>query len=228
MDILSNFLKEKGLFSQSVIEKFSRYKELLLEWNEKFNLTAITDDEGIQIKHFIDSIYPYHLINDNSTLIDIGSGAGFPSIPLAIVLPKCKFTLIDSLNKRVNFLNEVVKELNLTNCNNYHARAEEFIANNREKYDYAIARGVANMSTLAEYTLPYLKVGGELIAYKGDCKDELDSAANALKLLKGKVKNIEEFTLPNGDSRSVVVITKFEKTPKQYPRSGNKPRTLPL
>lgn len=228
MNILSDFLKEKGLFNQSIEGKFIRYKELLLEWNEKFNLTAITDDEGIQIKHFIDSIYPYYLIEENTKLIDIGSGAGFPAIPLAIILPNCKFTLIDSLNKRVTFLNEVIKELNLSNCISYHARAEDFITKDRESYDYALARGVANMSTLAEYTLPYLKVGGELIAYKGDCKDELDSAANALKLLKGKVKNIEEFTLPNGDKRSVVVIKKFDKTPKQFPRSGNKPRTLPL
>ena len=203
--------------------KLQDYSRLLVEWNEKINLTAITDPEGIALKHFYDSIYPFTLIDvkENATLIDVGTGAGFPSCPLKIFRDDISLTLLDSLNKRINFLQEVSDVLGLdAEC--VHGRAEELGRNGdfREKYDMACARAVANLTELCEYCLPFVKVGGKFVALKGSSGlDELKDAQNAIKILGGKVETAKEYALPNGDGRVLIVIKKTAPTPEKYPRN---------
>lgn len=203
--------------------KLQDYSRLLVEWNEKINLTAITDPEGIALKHFYDSIYPFTLIDikENTSLIDVGTGAGFPSCPLKIFRDDISLTLLDSLNKRINFLQEVSDTLGLdAEC--VHGRAEELGRNGdfREKYDMACARAVANLTELCEYCLPFVKVGGKFVALKGSSGlDELKDAQNAIKILGGKVETAKEYALPNGDGRVLIVIKKTAPTPEKYPRN---------
>ena len=212
-----------------IIDKFELYYNLLIEWNNKINLTSITEKEDVEIKHFIDSLTSYNLIEDNSLICDIGAGAGFPSIPLAIVKPNCKFVLIDSLNKRINFLNELIDKLNLKNCVCLHSRVEDYARKNLNKFDYCIARAVAALPTLLEYTIPLLKVKGSLIAYKGsNYQEEIDISNNALNKLNSKIVAKNELTLPNNDKRCLLQIIKNNNCLNIYPRSGNKPRLNPL
>ena len=203
-------------------ERLSLYAGLLVEWNEKMNLTAITDPEGIALKHFYDSVYPFTLFElpQNASLIDVGTGAGFPSCPLKIMRDDIRLTLLDSLNKRIRFLEELSGECALSaNC--IHARAEDGGKREdlRESFDIACARAVAPMYILAEYCLPFVKVGGAFAALKGSsANDELDEAKDAIKRLGGRVERAESYTLPNGDARTLILIRKVSKTPAKYPR----------
>ena len=230
MEELKKYLdNQKIQYNPQILNKFELFYDLLIEWNNKFNLTSITEKSDVEIKHFIDSITAINYIEDNSLIVDVGAGAGFPSIPLAILKPNCKFVLIDSLNKRVNFLNEIVSKLELTNCECIHARVEDFAIKNREKFDYAIARAVAPLNILLEYTIPLLKVNGKLIAYKGsNINEEINEAINASKILNCVINNKYELNLPNDDYRCLIEYLKTNKCLSKYPRSGNKPRLNPL
>ena len=196
------------------------------------NLTAITDKEQIVLKHFVDSLTISNLINDNSKVVDIGTGAGFPGIPIKIYNETLNVTLVDSLNKRIMFLDEVIEKLGLQNIRAIHSRAEDFahIKVERESYDYAVSRAVANLSVLYEYLLPLIKVGGECICMKGpNIDEELDCSQNALKILGGKIEKIEKLTLPNSDIvRNIIVVKKIKNTDLKYPRKAGIPAKKPL
>lgn len=219
-------------FSVEQIEQFYRYMNLLIEWNEKMNLTAITEPKEIILKHFIDSITILKYIDDNSKLVDVGTGAGFPGVPLSIMNPTLKITLVDSLNKRLIFLQEVVKELNLKNIEIVHARAEEFGQNKncREKFDIATSRAVANLATLSEYLVPLVKIDGKIISMKAsNAKEEINDAKKAIEVLGGKIKKIEEFDLPESDiGRTIIIINKNKCTPAKYPRKAGTPAKEPI
>jgi len=214
------------------LEQFFDYMNLLIEWNEKMNLTAITDPEEIILKHFIDSITILKEIKDYSKVVDVGTGAGFPGIPLSIMNPTLKITLVDSLNKRLIFLQEVVNRLKLKNIEIVHARAEEFGQNKkyRESFDIATSRAVANLSTLVEYLLPLVKVGGICICMKGsEVEEELKDSKKAIQILGGEIESIDEFTLPGSDiKRNIVIIKKIDKTPNRYPRKPGTPSKEPI
>ena len=218
--------------SDNQLEKFDKYMKFLLEWNEKINLTAIVEPDEVKIKHFLDSLTVLKYINDEDKVIDIGTGAGFPGIPLKIMKPDTKITLLDSLNKRINFLNIVIEELGLKNIEAIHGRAEEFARNKlyREKYDVAVSRAVANLSTLTEYMLPFVKVGGRCICMKGaNVKEELDKAKNAIQELGGKIEKIDNFCLSNNDNgRNIIIIKKVKETKSKYPRKAGIPSKEPL
>lgn len=219
-------------FSVEQIEQFYKYMNLLIEWNEKMNLTAITEPKEIILKHFIDSITILKYIDDNSKLVDVGTGAGFPGVPLSIMNPTLKITLVDSLNKRLIFLQEVVKELNLKNIEIVHARAEEFGQNKnyREKFNIATSRAVANLATLSEYLVPLVKIGGKIISMKAsNAKEEINDAQKAIEVLGGKIEKIEEFDLPESDiGRTIIIIDKNKCTPAIYPRKAGTPAKEPI
>ena len=214
------------------LEQFYNYMELLLEWNKVMNLTAITDPEEIIKKHFIDSLTILDKINKNSTIIDVGSGAGFPGIPIKIAFPETKVVLLDSLNKRINFLNEVIKKLNLKNIEAIHGRAEEFGKNKkyREKYDISLARAVAQLNILLEYLMPFVKVGGKCICMKGaNCEDEIENSRRAIALLGGELIQNDEFYIPKTDiKRKIIEVKKIRQTDIKYPRKAGTPSKEPL
>ncbi len=217
--------------TDQMIEQFMKYKFLLKEWNEKINLTAITDDREIIIKHFIDSLTIAKYIPENAYLIDVGTGAGFPGIPVKIFRKDVKVVLLDSLNKRLNFLNEVIKELGLEEIETVHGRAED-IGNNpkyREKFDIATARAVANISTLSELCTPFVKVGGTFICMKANADEEIQNAQKALEILKMEEEQKEQFKIEEIDSeRTIIIYRKKNNTPKQYPRKAGTPAKQPL
>lgn len=218
--------------TENQIEKFYKYMELLLEWNKKINLTAITDEDEIILKHFIDSLTVLKYINENDKIIDVGTGAGFPGIPIAIMMPNVKITLLDSLNKRINFLNEVIRELDLKNIETIHSRSEDCGKDIlfREKYDIALARAVANLSTLSEYLLPFIKIDGKMICMKGsEIEEELKNAEYAIKELGGEFVLKDEFELPDSDiKRNIIIVEKVKYTPKIYPRKAGLPSKEPI
>ncbi|MBR0427882.1 MAG: 16S rRNA (guanine(527)-N(7))-methyltransferase RsmG [Clostridia bacterium] len=214
------------------IIKFYKYMNLLLDWNEKINLTAITEINDVILKHFIDSMTVLKYIEKEKSIIDVGTGAGFPGIPIAIMDKTKRITLLDSLNKRINFLNEVSHELNINNIETIHGRAEELGQNKkyREIYDIAVSRAVANMTTLSEYLIPFVKVGGICICMKGpDIQQEMEQAKFAIKELGGEILNIEEFVLPDSDiERNIAIIKKIKQTPSKYPRKSGMPSKMPI
>ena len=227
------YLEELSImFNEEQYKKFYKYMNLLLEWNEKINLTAITNKEDIILKHFIDSLTISKYIDKNSKLIDVGTGAGFPGIPIKIYRDDLEITLLDSLNKRINFLNEVIKELKLENIVAIHGRAEEIGRNKkyREYFDVATSRAVANLSTLSEYLVPFVKEDGIIISMKGDnIEEEQEEAKRAIKVLGAKIKKIDKFELPKSDiKRSLVILKKVEKTPIKYPRKPGTPAKEPI
>jgi len=221
--------------SDNQISQFNTFYEMLIDKNKVMNLTAITEKEDVIVKHFVDSIaiIPYlkkASLNINS-VIDIGTGAGFPGIPLKIMMPDINITLLDSLNKRIKFIDEVVGELKLTDVNVIHGRAEDFANDKkyREQYDICVSRAVANLSTLSEYCIPFVKKNGVFISYKaGDSEEEINNSKHAVKLLGGKISNVEKFILPNTDSRVFVFIDKVNNTDKKYPRKAGVPSKSPL
>lgn len=224
MDLLT--YQKKILENQ---DKFDIYYNELIDYNQKVNLTAITDKGEVFTKHFLDSILPIDAIPENANLVDVGAGAGFPSLPIKIVRPDINLTMVDSLNKRINFLNYICNELDVKS-NNVHARVEEFTKNNREKFDVAVARAVAKMNTLLEYLLPLVKVGGIMIAYKGgNVGEEFENCHKALEVLGGKVMKSLRFDLPNNyGERNIVIIEKIKPTPAKYPRDKNQPKNNPI
>lgn len=217
------------------LQKFQKYKELLLEWNEKMNLTAITDDYGVIMKHFIDCLEVVKYIDNGSNIIDIGTGAGFPGIVISIYFEnKIRITLLDSLNKRLIFLNEVRNKLNLVNVEIIHSRAEDYIQkyNIRSGYDVVVSRAVAPLNVLLEYDIPYLKVGKKALFLKGDnVKNEIENASNALKILNSKISNIYEYSYTVESEkydRSILEVMKVSEVNKKYPRNYGKIKKQPL
>ncbi|WP_267667028.1 16S rRNA (guanine(527)-N(7))-methyltransferase RsmG [Leuconostoc gelidum] len=217
------------------IQQFEDYFNMLIATNEHVNLTAITEKNDVYLKHFYDSLtisfYEQDLQTAEKTLIDIGTGAGFPSLPLKIVFPQLKITMVDSLQKRINFLQEVVTTLDLSGVEIIHGRAEDIGQNlrYREAFDYATARAVARTSVLAEYTLPFVKKGGKFIVMKGAAaQQELADGKQALATLGGVLHDEFEFSLPNGDVRYIQIVNKNKKTPKQYPRQAGTPSKKPI
>lgn len=214
------------------VEQFFTYMNLLIEWNKKINLTSIIEPKDIIIKHFVDCGTILKYLKKGETIIDIGTGAGFPGIPLKILNETLKVTLVDSLNKRINFLNEVCEQLKLENVKLIHARAEDLARNGeyREKFDKSVSRAVANLSTLSEYDLPFVKKNGQMIAMKGfDIEEEVQNSKKAINILGGKITEINKFPLIDTDNkRSVVVIDKVKPTPKQFPRKAGKPLKEPI
>lgn len=232
INIKEIFNKHKIEINDFQEQQFIKYYDLLIEYNKVMNLTSITEFKDVIIKHFLDSILPYIYIERDSSIIDIGTGAGFPSIPLKIIRPDLKFVLVDSLNKRIKFLDVVIHELNLENVKTIHSRSEDLAKDEkyRESFDYCISRAVAKLNTLLELCIPFIKVNKEFVAYKGsNYKEELIEASNALKLLNCEVKEVKNYDLPeNYGSRSVIFIKKVKKTTKIYPRKNNLPKNKPL
>ncbi|WP_317335992.1 16S rRNA (guanine(527)-N(7))-methyltransferase RsmG [Streptococcus orisratti] len=229
------YLAEQG-FTLSDLQKnqFECYFELLIEWNKKINLTAITEKEEVYLKHFYDSLAPVlqgHIKNEPVRLLDIGAGAGFPSLPMKILCPELEVTIIDSLNKRINFLTLLAGELGLDRVHFYHGRAEDFGQDKtfRATFDIVTARAVARMQVLSELTIPFLTIGGRLIALKAAAADEeLADAKNALALLFAKVVLTYNYQLPNGDGRNLTIVEKKKETPNKYPRKAGLPNKKPL
>lgn len=220
--------------SDKQIEQFLIYYEMLVEWNEVMNLTAITEYEEVMKKHFLDSITLNQAfdVTKECTVIDVGCGAGFPGLALKIAYPNLKITLLDSLNKRINFLNAVIDKLGLTDIETVHGRAEDFAKAGklRETFDVAVSRAVANLSTLSEYCLPYVKIGGYFIPYKSEkVREEIEAAGKALSILGGSLEKKIEFTLPDTDYyRNLLLIKKNKPTPNKYPRKAGLPSKEPI
>lgn len=226
------FQKYKIEASEKQIEQLVRFYELVVSWNEKINLTAITDKKEFAFKHILDSVLPFACFSKNAKLIDVGAGAGFPSIPLKILRPDLDITMLDSLNKRVNFLNLVIETLGLEKIRAIHGRCEDVAKDFmfREKFDYGVARAVAALPTLLEYVLPFVKVGGQMLAYKSvQAQSELDLSTRAQNILGGRSVDIKKYMIYEISSeRNIIVINKQSHTPAGYPRSGNKAKSNPL
>lgn len=213
--------------NERVRAAFDRYAEMLTERNEKVNLTAITDPDEIRVKHFTDSLAAIDLIKTGATVLDIGSGAGFPGIPLKIARDDISVTLLDSVNKKVAFMNDVIADLGLKNIEAVHARIEDFP--HKGEFDVAVSRAVAELTTLAEYALPFVKVGGTFVAYKSEkAEAEAAAAGNAVALLGGRLREIREVNVAPGLTRKLIVVDKIAPTPLKYPRGKNLPRLKPL
>lgn len=213
------------------IEKFYNYMLGIIEWKDKINVTAITEKKEFLVKHFIDSLTISRFIEDGKRLIDIGTGAGFPGIPLKIAYPNMEVTLIDSVNKKLNVIREVSNSIKLDKLEIIHSRAED-LANNskyREQYDYVTTRAVSNLSTIAEYMIPFLKIGGKAICMKGpNYEDELKDAEKAISILGGKIEKVENLLISNEIERNIIIISKIKSTPNKYPRSQGKPLKEPI
>ena len=234
-ELMKTASKDAGLeFTEVQYEQFIKYMRLLQEWNEKINLTAITEDEDVIKKHFIDCIKAFKSepIKNAKTIIDVGTGAGFPGLPIAIINPNVEVTLLDSLNKRINFLNLVVRELGLKNVKTIHSRAEDGARKPelREKFDIATSRAVANMAVLSEFCMPYVKKGGYFVALKGPAIDEeLENGSNAIKILGGELQGIIEISIEETDLKhNIVEVKKVKNCSKTYPRKAGTVNKKPL
>ena len=229
-ELIQVFSKHSIFLSPLQVELFSKYYHFLVEYNNVVNLTSITEQRDVIIKHFLDSVLAFNLIKENSSVIDIGCGAGFPSIPLKIVRPDIKLVLVDSVQKKLEFINQLISMLDLKNVSTIHSRAEDLAQKPdfREKFDFVVARAVARLNILCEYCLPFVKIGGKFIAYKAqDYLDEIEESNNAFKILGGKVEKIVHFEIEN-NQRFLVLIDKISSSPNKYPRGKNKPRISPL
>lgn len=233
MEKIIEILSKNNIDSETC-QEFGKYYQLLIEWNNKINLTAITEETEVAYKHFIDciSVFNCGIIAPDSKVIDIGTGAGFPGLPMKIYDKTLDMTLLDSLNKRINFLNEVVSETGLTQVTTLHGRAEDYGADKtyREKYDIAVSRAVANLATLSELCLPFVKVGGYFIAMKGPkVGEEIENAQKAIKLLGGKLEKVVNYNISDTDlDHNIVIIKKISATSTKYPRKAPKPSKEPL
>ncbi len=233
---MRNFLKESlcaiGVAADDIcLDNFIKYNDLLIEWNEKINLTAITEPSEVVTKHFTDSVTGEKLLEKGAKVIDVGAGAGFPSLPLKLVRDDLEVLMLDSLGKRVNFLNEVIGALSLEKISAIHARAEEVSKKDlRESFDACVSRAVARLSVLCEYCLPFVKVGGVFLAYKGpQGLEELNDAKKAISVLGGEVSELKEYNLPNSDiTHTIIVIKKVRQTPLKYPRNSGKISKSPI
>lgn len=233
--ILEQKLGELGIKQdQNQLERFHKFYQLLIEWNKVMNLTGITEYEDVVEKHFVDSLSIVKAIDLTRihTVIDVGTGAGFPGIPLKIAFPHLRVVLLDSLNKRIKFLDEVISQLGLTEIRTIHGRAEEYARKEeyREQFDLCVSRAVSNLSTLSEYCLPYIQVGGIFVPYKsGEIDDEVEQSKKAVRILGGNIKDVMKFELPGTDiHRSFVLIHKEQHTQKKYPRKAGIPAKEPL
>ena len=236
-EIINKILKKNNInVDENAVKKLNKYYEILVDYNNKFNLTSITDIEGVALKHFADSMVKSDIYEPNATLLDVGSGAGFPGIPLAIIRPDLKITLVDSLNKRIEFLNVVIEELQLNNVNAQHSRAQEFCtADRREKFDYCTARAVAPMNILLELCVPFIKVGGCFVGYKSINLDtEMAEAKNAMEILGVKECAMYDIELVGLDEnaevlqRKIIQLKKQKSCPKKYPRPKNLIKLKPI
>lgn len=228
-----NLFKKYGIdINNKQLSMFETYYNILIEENSKYNLTAITDEKDVWLKHFLDSVLSFKEFSKGSVLLDIGGGAGFPSIPLKIIRPDLKFVVIDSVKKKTNFMQMVVAKLNLNDITIMHTRCEDLAKNPefRENFDYVVARAVAPLSTLLEYTVPFCKVNGRLVLYKGDkYKEELNETSNTCKMLECKLLKVDNVYIEEGDYlRYFLIFSKSNNTKLKYPRGQNKPRTNPL
>lgn len=232
MEKYLKYLKSIGIELKEVqIEQFDKFYEMLVEKNKVMNLTGITEYEEVLEKHFLDSIAIYQEYKIGGKVIDVGTGAGFPGIPLKIAFPDMEVVLLDSLNKRIKFLDEVIEELGLEKIETIHGRAEDFAVKKeyREQFDYCVSRAVANLASLSEYCLPFVKVGGDFIPYKsGEIEQEINESKNAVKILGGNIVEIKKFELPTSGSRSFVKVEKVKNTNKKYPRKAGLPTKEPL
>lgn len=235
-DAIIAYCNDKGIeLKEEQLSMLSSFYEMLVEKNKVMNLTGITEWDDVVLRHYIDSISISEIMNLNDfrgKVLDLGTGAGFPGIPLKIIFPNLQITLFDSLNKRIRFLQEVIDELELKNIEAIHGRAEEFGKNSdyREQYDLVVSRAVANIATLSEYCLPFVKVGGSFISYKTDSiEEEISNSGKAVSILGGKIERVEHFTLPNTDmERSLLQIKKIKTTGKKFPRKAGLPSKEPL
>jgi len=236
-NLLVNGAKELGIdLNPDEVEKLFSYMDLIKIWNNKFNLTSIDDDHDFIVKHFLDSLSILPFIKkfeniDNINIIDIGTGAGFPAIPLKIILKDINITMLDAVEKKVKFLDVCISTLKIKNTKAFHGRAEDYGHNkeHREKYDIAVARAVASLPVLLEYCLPFVKKDGIFIAMKGKNMEEVSASQRALNELGGKIEEIEEITLPSSDNvRNIIIVKKFRQTPPNYPRKAGKPSKMPL
>lgn len=234
-DILNEASNNEGLkFDQKKYDQFMLYKDLIKEWNEKINLTAIKEDEAIVKKHFIDSmkVFKFDQLKNAKNVIDIGTGGGFPGIPMKIIKPEVNIVLLDSLNKRIIFLDEVIKRLDLKNIKAIHGRAEDFAQQKqyREKFDVAVSRAVANLTVLSEYCIPYVKVGGYFVAMKGPAvEEEIKASKNAIRMLGGQIEHIEKVQIEGSDlNHNLVIIKKVSQTHTKYPRKAGMVTKVPL
>lgn len=230
MDFKVELEKLNISLNNDMLNKFELYYNKLIEVNSYMNLTAITEKDQVYLKHFYDSLTITKAISgDNYNILDVGAGAGFPSVPLAIVKPNVNVTIIDSLNKRINFLNDLTKYIGIDNVVALHQRAEEYIKDKRESFDYVTARAVARLNVLSELCIPYVKVGGYFVALKGNDKEEIDEARNAISILGGKIEKIINFLLPDdAGERNIVIIKKIKESPKKYPRIFKTIKDKPL
>lgn len=230
--MLIDYMKEYDLDTKN-IDKYERYKELILEYNKHTNLTRITEDDEFNVKHFLDSLSLLKTgkFNEKEKIIDIGTGAGFPGVPLKLYNENLDITLLDSLRKRIDFLDSVIEDLDLQNIRAIHARAEEIARTDeyREQFDIAVSRAVANLSTLTEYAMGFVKVGGYFISQKGpEYEEELKNAKRAIEIMGGVVEDVIHTPLPNDIDHYIILIKKVKATDKKYPRGGGKPRKSPL
>jgi len=226
-------MKKDNSYLPAFLEKnkdeFEKYFEMLAEWNDKINLTTIINREDVFIKHFLDSVLPIDFIDSAASVLDIGSGAGFPALPLAIMRKDLNFCLVESVGKKGAFLNEVIRKLAMANCEVWNGRIEDLKNVNDKKFDFVSAKAVARLNVLIEYGMPYLKVGGKLIAYKSsDVDEEIEEAKNALRIMGGEVEKTIEMDLDEQTKRKFIFIKKIQECDKKYPRQGNKPRLKPL